>query len=211
MTMMWCIITLPPPIIYEAVDLGLSSGTKWATCNVGASKPSDYGLFFQWGDTVGYTADQVGTGDGQKKFATDESDYKFGVSPNYTMYTTPNAKLKLEDDAAHVNMGGDWHMPTPSQIQELIDNTTSAWTTQDGVNGRLFTSKTDPSKSIFIPTAGYASNGSLRHKGREAVVWSSLLDAKYIGYGQRLNFFSSSVSLSRGDRCYGFSVRGVLG
>ena len=122
------------------MDLGLPSGTLWATMNVGASKPSDYGLYFQWGDTSGYTAAQVGTGDGQKKFASDWSDYKWGVNPNFTKYTTTGATLELKDDAAHANMGGYWHMPTPTQINELISNTTNTWTTQDGVNGRLFTS-----------------------------------------------------------------------
>ena len=101
-----------PPIVYEAVDLGLPSGTKWASQNVGARKPSDYGLYFQWGDTQGYTSEQVGTGKGKKKFADDWSDYKWGVSPNFTKYTTMVATLELEDDAAHVHMGGDWHMPT---------------------------------------------------------------------------------------------------
>ena len=128
---------------YDYVDLGLPSGTLWSACNVGASKPSESGLYFQWGDTQGYTADQVGTGDGKKRFALDWSDYKWGETPNFTKYTTEGATLELEDDAAHVNMGGSWHMPTKEQIQELIDNTKSTWTTKDGVNGRLFTSKTD--------------------------------------------------------------------
>lgn len=95
--------------------------------NIGASKPSDAGLYFQWEDMVGYTAAQVGTGEGQKKFSSDEGDYKFGVYPNYSKYTTTDATLDLEDDAAHINMGGDWHIPTPNQINELINtaNTTS--------------------------------------------------------------------------------------
>ena len=80
MTMVACTITLPPPpITYSYVDFGLPSGTKWATQNVGARKPSESGLYFQWGDTQGYTAEQVGIGEGKKKFAYDESDYKFGV------------------------------------------------------------------------------------------------------------------------------------
>ena len=106
--------TPPPPDFngHDYVDLGLPSGTLWATMNVGASEPSGAGLYFQWGDTSGYTANQVGTGDGEKKFSSDFSDYKFGFYPNYSKYATEGAKLELEDDAAHVNMGGDWHMPT---------------------------------------------------------------------------------------------------
>ena len=196
---------------YEYVDLELPSGTLWATCNVGASKPSDAGLYFQWGDTKGYTKEQIGNGEGQKKFASDESDYKFGVYPNYTKYTTPGATLELEDDAAHANMGGEWHMPTPDQIKELIDNTTSTWTTQDGVNGRLFTSKKDGTKSIFIPAAGGAWGGSVRSSGDYGGVWSSLLYTDGVSCGQYLGFGSGYVYLySYKCRCYGLSVRGVI-
>ena len=104
-------------------------------------------------------------------------------------------------------------MPTPDQIRELINtaNTTNTWTAQDGVNGRLFKSKTDPSKSIFIPAVGYASNGSLGNSGYEADVWSSVLYAYGVGYGRNLYFISDSVGLYGYDRCIGFSVRGVLG
>ena len=196
---------------FEYVDLGLPSGTKWATMNVGASKPSDAGLYFQWGDTVGYTAEQVGTGDGQKKFDSDWNDYKWGKSPNFTKYTTTGATLELEDDAAHVHMGGSWHMPTPDQIQELLNNTTNTWETQDGVNGRLFTSKKDGTKSIFIPAAGYAGGGSVQSSGGRGNVWSSMLSPGNVEYGQSLYFGSDNVYLSYNRRCDGFSVRGVVG
>ena len=196
---------------YDYVDLGLPSGTKWATCNVGASKPSDAGLYFQWGDTVGYTAAQVGTGEGKKKFANDWSDYKWGKSPNFTKYTTPGATLDLEDDAAHVNMGGGWHMPTPTQISELLDNTTNTWTTQDGVNGRLFTSKKDGTKSIFIPAAGNARDGSVQNSGDYGNVWSSMLNTVVVFNGQYLYFPSGSVHLGNVVRYNGLSVRGVVG
>ena len=191
--------------------MGLPSGTLWATCNVGASKPSDSGLYFQWGDTQGYTAEQVGTGEGQKKFASDESDYKFGVYTNYTKYTVTGATLELEDDAARAIMGGSWHIPSPEQIQELLNNTTNTWTTQDGVNGRLFTSKKDPSKSIFIPAAGIAWDGSLRSSGVFGFVWSSMLYTGSIINGQYLRFFSDDVYLYGVSRYGGLSVRGVIG
>lgn len=202
---------LDKQIGYDYVDLSLPSGTLWATCNVGASKPSEAGLYFQWGDTQGYTAEQVGTGEGQKKFASDESDYKFGVYPNYTKYTTTGATLELEDDAAHVNMGGEWHMPTPTQINELLNNTTNTWTTQDGVNGRLFTSKKDGTKSIFIPAAGNAWGGSVASSGNGGYVWSSMLNTDYVNLGQYLGFRSGNVSLDRNYRFGGFSARGVIG
>ena len=196
---------------FDYVDLGLPSGTLWSTCNVGASKPSDSGLYFQWGDTQGYTTDQVGTGDGQKKFASDWSDYKWGVSPNFTKYTTTGATLELEDDAAHANMGGSWHMPTPTQIKELIDNTISEWMKQNGINGRLFKSKKDGTKSIFIPAAGVAWDGSVQDSGGGGVVWSSLLYTGDVSGGQYLGFDSGNVYLGYYYRCSGLSVRGVVG
>ena len=216
---------------YDYVDLGLPSGTLWATCNVGASKPSDAGLYFQWGDTQGYTADQVGIGKGKKQFSIDWidyytkeqvgmvkpftfADYKFcinGSFTNFSKYTTPGETLELEDDAAKILMGGDWHIPTPEQIIELIDNTTTSLTVQDGVKGRLFTSKSDTSKYIFIPAAGNAWDGSVRNSGSLGSVWSSMLSTDYAGYGQYLYFYSGGVYLGGDDRCDGVSVRGVIG
>lgn len=201
------------------VDLDLPSGTLWATMNVGASKPTDYGLYFQWGDTSGYTASQIGTGEGQKKFSEDWSDYKwyesrsiniYNIDIKYKKYTESREKLELEDDAAHVNMGGDWHMPTPAQINELLSNTTNTWTTQDGVNGRLFTSKTDTSKSIFIPADGNAWDGSVSYSGDDGCVWSSMLSTCNVDCGQNLFFFSGNAYLLNYDRNAGFSVRGVI-
>ena len=198
---------------YDYVDLGLPSGTLWATMNIGASRPSDAGLYFQWGDTSGYTAAQVGTGEGKKAFKW--ADYKWnpsGDGKTFTKYTTEGATLELEDDAANVNMGGDWHMPTPDQIRELINtaNTTNTWTAQDGVNGRLFTSKNN-GNSIFIPAAGYAWGGSLSYSGSFGRVWSSMLCTYNADYGQSLEFFSGNVSLYGSYRCNVHSVRGVLG
>ena len=194
---------------HDYVDLGLPNGTLWATCNVGASKPSDVGLYFQWGDTSGYTADQIGK---DKQF--NWNNYKFsidGSSSNFSKYNKTDNKnvLDLEDDAAHVNMGGDWHMPTPDQIRELINNTTSKWVTQDGVNGRLFISKNG--KSIFIPAAGSAWGGSLDGSGSGGGVWSAALYTYDVHGGQGLGVDPSNANLSSYGRYGGFSVRGVLG
>ena len=200
---------------FEFVDLGLPSGTLWSTCNVGADKPTDFGLYFQWGDIQGYNAEQIGLGDGQKRFANDFSDYKWHLSgddfdnDNFTKYKTEGDVLELDDDAAHFHMGGSWHMPSSEQIQELINETTSNWIKLDNVNGRLFTSKNG--KSIFIPAAGLAWDGSLRSEGSEADVWSSMLSAGNVNYGQYLYFGSGNINLSFNDRCVGFSVRGVIG
>lgn len=194
-------------LVQEAIDLGLPSGTLWATMNVGASKPSDAGLYFQWGDTQGYTKKQVGK---DKQFTW--SDYKWYSGSTFTKYENEGVALQLEDDAAHVNMGGNWHMPTPEQCQELIDNTTSEWTTQDSVKGRLFTSKKNASKFIFIPAAGVAWDGSVYSRGNNGVVWSSMLSSSDVSLGQNLYFDSGTADLSSYyDRDYGFSVRGVIG
>lgn len=197
---------------YDYVDLGLPSGTLWATMNVGASKPSDAGLYFQWGDTKGYTKEQVGTGDGKKKFYW--PDYKWnpsGDGKTFTKYATEGATLELEDDAANANMGGDWHIPTDGQIGELLDNTTNTWTEQDYVKGRLFTSKKDNSKSIFIPVAGAAWFGLILASGGYGGIWSSVLNTGNVNYGQCLYFNSRYIILHGDYRDYGFPVRGVIG
>ena len=197
---------------FDYVDLNLPSRTKWAAMNVGASKPSDAGLYFQWGDVKGCTKGQIGR---DKAFSW--STYKWsvdGIDSNFSKYNTVGDTLDLEDDAANIHMGGDWHMPTPTQIRELINETDNTWTTQDGVNGRLFTSKKDSSKFIFIPAAGHADNGSLYDSGGEADVWSSTLKASNVNYdanyGRCLSFDSYNVNLRSSYRYYGFSVRGVL-
>ena len=191
------------------VDLGLPSGTLWATCNVGANKPTDYGFYFQWGDTIGYNDDQVGKDEGQKRFLYD--DYRWYSGGKVTKYITYGTTLELEDDAANAHMGGDWHMPSPDQIQELLDNATITWTTQDGTRGITFTSKKCTSKSIFIPAAGFAFDGSVLSSGTEAGVWTSMLDTDDVYGGQYLYFYSGSIYLCSNFRYYGFSVRGVIG
>lgn len=196
---------------YEYVDLGLPSGTLWATCNVGAKKPSDYGLYFQWGDTQGYTKEQVGPESGKKAFTW--IDYKWnpsGDGQTFTKYNAKNSALELEDDAAHINMGGEWHMPTPAQIQELLDNTTSEWTTKNGVNGMTFTSKNDESNSIFIPAVGCAWYGSIHRKVKYGFIWSSMVGRNFNDACQYLYFSPEDAYLSISNRFDGFTVRGVI-
>ena len=176
---------------YDYVDLDLPSGTLWATMNVGASKPSDCGLYFQWGDIVGYTKGQVGIGKGKKKFGTDWNDDNWRWK-DVIKYTTNSATLGLEFDAAHINMGGDWHMPSTAQIQELIDNTTSTWEEMDEVKGILFTSIKDASKSIFIPAVGDAWNGSVGSIGIYGGIWSPMLNEDYIYKAAKYLYFDSS-------------------
>lgn len=194
---------------YEYVDLGLPSGTKWATCNVGASKHSDYGLYFQWGDTVGYSKEQIVK---DKPFSKDKYKWSIkGCDKNFIKYTTEVSILDLEDDAAHIHMGGAWHMPTPDQFKEPINGAPSTWTKQNGIDGRLFTSKKDTSKSIFIPVAGMAWDDTVLDRGRYGKVWLSMLSTSYDCFGQEFALYSDSVFLYYGYRYRGRSVRGVIG
>ena len=195
---------------YDYVDLGLPSGTLWATMNVGASKPTDFGLYFKWGDTIGYTTNQFGL----LRKILDWSDYKLnpsGDGKTFTNYTSTSDTLDLKYDAANRYMDGDWHIPTPERIQELIDNTKSIWRGLNGVNGMTFTSKKDPSKYIFIPAAGDAYNGSIRIHKYTGGVWSSALDSSSVKNGQILYFNEGGAYLNGyHSRCHGFPVRGVI-
>jgi len=179
----------------EAVDLGLPSGTKWANMNVGAKKVENYGLYFAWGETVGYTSD---TSD-RRSFDWDYYKWCNGSSTTLTKYCTSSSYgtvdnktvLDLEDDAAYMNWGSAWRMPTRAEIKELIDNTTSTWTTVNGVKGRRFTSKTN-GNSIFLPAAGYRWYSDLYDAGSYGRYWSSSLESgPYYAYD--LNFNSGYV------------------
>lgn len=182
--------------------------------NVGASKPTDYGLYFQWGDTVGYTADQVGTGDGNKKFASDWSDYKWNPSDDgftFTKYPNLGDNLDLEDDVAHVNMGGAWHIPSKAQCQELINNTLATKGYLDPDNyGILFKSKNDSKKFIFMPLAGGAENGSVYGSGSLGGVWSST-SSNANAFGLGVYSDSSTPIVSAIERVSGLPIRGVIG
>lgn len=199
---------------HDYVDLKLPSGTLWSTCNIGANKPSDAGLYFQWADIKGYTGEQVGAGEEQKPFTW--NDYKWypnNGEEDFIKYNAKGAKLELRDDAAFFNMNGEmcWHMPSPSQIKELIDNTISNLETLDGVKGIRFKSKKNPSNSIFFPLAGVAYRGSVQNNGNYGYVWSSTLSDKYVTCGQMLFFGPEGASLCDDFYRYaGFSIRAVI-
>jgi hypothetical protein len=195
---------------YEYVDLGLSSGTKWANMNIGATKETDYGLFFQWGDTVGY---DESTAAAHSTWSTcpgngGASSYDTSALSTWDNNNLTNDVLNTSVDAAYVHTNGKAKMPTEAQCKELINETNSEWTSINGVYGRKFTNKTDSSKYIFIPAAGYFSNGSRYSKGSSGYVWSSSLSS--ISGAFYLYFNSSSVSTGSNGRIGAFSVRGVL-
>ncbi len=190
---------------YNYVDFGLPSGTLWAS-SVIKNKLGEP-LYFQWGDIEGWTAEQIKNG--EKVFCS--SYYKFGEYP-FTKYNSEDGKrvLDLEDDAAHVHMGGDWHMPTKEQLEELSSNTTSKWTTKNGVNGRLFTSMIN-GKSIFVPTFGCAYNSSLYNVDDVSCVLSSSVSNYEFGFAWYLYFNSSYVYMGDYNRSFGRCILGVVG
>ena len=195
----------------EWVDLGLPSGTLWATCNVGAEKPEEYGDYFAWGETTGYN-------NGKTIFAWSTYKYCNGSSTTMTKYCTSSSygtvdnKTELEtmDDAVTANWGSGWQMPSIAQCQELINSsyTTTTWTTQNGVNGRKITSKSN-GNSIFLPAAGYRGDTSLSRAGSGGYYWSRSLRTDNSQYGCSLYFYSSSINPSYDGRYYGQSVRPV--
>ena len=201
---------------YEYVDLGLPSGIKWAKLNVGAIKESDTGLLFQWGDSQGYTLDQCGNGEGQKAFSW--ADYKWcnGNYDSITKYCTDSfygvvdnkTVLNIEDDGCHVYMGGDWRLPTGTNMQELIDNTNYEYVTIDGMSGGKFINKTDSRKYIFLPDV-CCYYGSLI-LGTGTLSWSSSLSKSNSSLAPYLHYEGYGSYLGDHSRCTGLPLRGVI-
>ena len=191
---------------HDYVNLGLPSGTLWATCNVGATTPEGYGDYFAWGET-------------QTKDYYDLSSYKWcngsykqltkycnNSSYGYNGFTDNLTVLQPSDDAATANWGSGWRTPTREQWQELNDNTTSTWTTQNGVNGRLFTAPNG--NSLFLPAVGFRDESSLYDAGSYGGYWSSSLDYHPNG-AWGFEFFGPNNYDMFDYRDYGFSVRPV--
>ena len=207
------------------VDLGLS--VKWATCNVGATKPEEYGNYYAWGETepkdyYDWSTYKYGSYDELTKYCTDSDYGKDGFADYKTV-------LELADDAAHVNWGGAWRMPTDAEWKELIDNCTYTWTDDyngTGVSGGIVTGLNG--NSIFLPAAGYRDHGDLNIAGPSGYYyggyWSSSLNTYRPNYadgpsyawcvsiepGDAPHLFLGCVGRRYDDRCYGLSVRPVL-
>ena len=189
---------------HDWVDLGLPSGLKWATCNVGANAPEEYGDYFAWGETQTkstYAWNTYkwcnGSYDTQTKYCTDSS---YGTVDNKTV-------LDKEDDAAAVNWGGKWRMPTKAEQDELRQQCTWTWASQNGVNGYKVTGPNG--NSIFLPAAGFRSGSSLYGAGGYGYYWSSSLGTGNPSDAYDLYFNSGSVDWSDDGRCIGFTVRPV--
>ena len=197
---------------FEYVDLSLPSGTMWATCNVGATKPEDEGLLFQFGRVDGYKY-----GDENHKFKTNDQNLEDGSKSEYIPITSSgktydeNDILDLADDAAHVHMGGKWKMPTKYELEELMDNTTHDVVTINGVLGMRFTSNIN-GYQLFIPFAGYWYNGIFAAAEYNGYLWSSQVHPSNVYFAYILYCLSSgnaNISYYFTRYC-AFSVRGVF-
>lgn len=201
-----------PQDLIHAVDLGLS--VKWANANLGASSPEDYGGYYQWAGTREVSDTSI-------DLDWDNCPYHTGSSyeSGWTKYNTQSSygfvdnktTLEASDDAATVNLGGKWRMPTDAEWKELIDNCTWTWTSLNGENGYKVRSKkagyTD--RRIFLPTAGFRSYDELYRVGSLGCYWSSSLDTDYPFGPSYVEFDSVDVGRYASPRFFGLSVRPV--
>jgi len=207
---------------HEKVQLW-ENGPYWATTNIGAEEPWEYGYYFWWGDTVGYRRENNAwvASDGSS------SNFSFGSSntPTYNKSVSTLQSegwivsqdgtnvLAPEHDAAQMQWGGGWRMPTYQELYDLCYNKCDwTWTTMNGVNGYVVRGRGDySSNSIFLPCAGYGGGSSLRNAGSSGNYWSSVPLSDY-GSAWCLGFYSGGHYADSYDcRDYGRSVRPVQG
>ena len=176
----------------EVVDLGLPSGLKWRSMNVGASKPEDYGDYFAWGET-------------SPKASYTNSNYKYRSSDIYGDGIGKKGTVLIpEDDAATVNVGSDWRTPKFSEWKELKEKCTWTWTTRNGVKGMQVTGPSG--KSIFLP-AGGCYGSSVTYRGTQGHYWSASYGSDI--WAEDVEFMSTDVNYGLVDRCIGRSIRPV--
>ena len=191
---------------YQYVDLGLPSGTLWAACNVGAQRPTEIGLYFQWGDTKGYKKNCE-----EQPFS--QYSYKFtshdvGVS-RYTKYNPIDNKfiLDLEDDAAHAIMGGSWRMPTSKQFEELSNNVKF-----HRFDKFVILKSKRNNRQMILPFNGYYINNTQYSCGNNTLLWGCERE----NINGRTEYVSYLCGSGTGgihtftDRYFGFNVRGVI-
>ena len=211
-------------------------GPYWAECNVGASKPEEYGYYFWWGDTVGYTRsggtwhDEYDDGSGYYDGVTwvsstgqqmSSSPFLSSSCPTYNKdnaallsaeYIDSTGNLVAAHDAATAHLGAPWRMPTIDEIQALVDNCTTTWITTNGVNGRLVTGKGNyANRSIFLPAAGNGGDSDLSDLGSYGFYWSSTPSSDYSGDAWGLYFDSGLFWRGTCYRSGGQSIRPVRG
>ena len=197
--------------VFDYVDLGLPSGTLWATCNIGANKPEECGDYFMWGSMVPNTNGicdwaHDAFNNGETKF---NAAYFNGIKDD----VCPNSGLIPSFDIVNKTMGGDWHMPTKEQFQELMDNTEVEWFDdwmETGISGCLFKSINDDSKTLFFPNTGYRVGENIYNKENCTYLWTKVLDNNYNMRAWHTCIGNNVCYTYGGLRCYGLAVRGVL-
>ena len=186
------------------IDLGLPSGTKWACCNVGASSPEQYGNYYAWGETSPKSVYNHVTYSYYTGQDTDGNGY---IDKNFSVVNIGSDIAGTGYDAATANWGSPWRMPTLEQCEELWQNCSCVWTTQNGVNGMKFTGPSGG--TIFLPAAGYRWYDDLSYAGDWGGYWSSSLGESYSDTAWTLYFGSGYVGTYYNGRYGGQSVRPV--
>lgn len=195
------------PEEHEYVDLGLPSGTLWATCNVGANAPEEYGDYFAWGETAPkevYSWETYkwckGSHDTMTKYCT-QNDFGFNG------FTDGKTELDPNDDAATANWGSSARMPSIEQIQELMESCTWKWTTRNGVYGELGTGPNG--NTIFLPAASERHNDSFGTPGHNGYYWSRSSYSKHVQGAYFLFFYQFGMYCDGDERFLGRTVRAV--
>lgn len=205
---------------HEYVDLGFPSGVLWATCNIGASCPEEFGDYFAWGETQPKDCYDVHSYKHCKEGMTNLTKYCTSAANGYWGFKDNICELLPEDDAATANWGGKWKMPTIGDCLNLFDSrfTTTKWTTHHGVYGRMVTSNSN-GRSIFLPAAGYRFGATISGIGQHGSYWSSMLrlEARIMPLSYEARMFRISPASIDYDldvwkncyREYGLSIRPV--
>ena len=197
------------------------NGPYWATRNIGANEPWESGYYFWWGDTIGYKREN------DKWVASDGSNSNFSFQLSNTLTNGKNiSSLQSEGwiiskndtyvfapkhDAAQVQLGGEWRMPTNQEFDDLVNNCDWLWTTMNGVTGYRVRGRGDyASASIFLPCAGYGKGPSLNYAGSCGDYWSSV-PGSVTGYSWNLSFSSGRHITNGYSRDIGLSVRPLQG
>lgn len=195
-------------ILTGYVDLGLPSGTLWATKNVGAIDPFTRGQYFSWGNLEGYVA-SYNEGD----YSGEIVGYSF-IQSNYELTSgyQLSGNIPVENDAAADIMGGEWRIPTDTQFQELFGNCTITWVTKNGVPGKLFTSNIN-GKTLFLINNGYGNANTLEYPKFDASYWTSTEDELDTSKAYATAFGTSILdnlnTVHSEEKRFGFGIRPV--
>ena len=189
------------------VDLGLPSGTLWATCNVGATKPEEYGDYFAWGETKTKTTYDLNTYKWCNGGYNRLTKYCNASKHGYNRYRDKLVSLTFADDVATANWGSGWRMPKKEEWQELLANCESKWTRKNGVGGRLFTGPNG--NSIFLPATGYRWGCVTYDVGIYGYYWSSSLVTNESNRAYGISFYSHVALMDHFRRYYGHTIRPV--